>query len=285
MTSVREQIDAACETLVRAGLRPDAAATDAAVLARHVLGWDRATLLTHGREAPPASFEPRFEAFVARRAAREPVAMITGVREFWGLEFEVTPDVLVPRPETEFIVEEALSAFADPRRRIRRIIDVGTGTGCLAISLSLELPDVQVIATDISASALVVARRNAVRHGVDARVSFVQASFLSGVAGDADLIVSNPPYVPEGAAPALAPEVVRHEPHTALFGGRDGLVAIREIVNSAAAHLDPGGRLILEFGYGQDADVTALGEIAGWNVVNVRNDLQDIPRVIVFGRH
>ena len=281
MASVREQIDAARDRLVRAGLQPHHAETDAAVLARHVLGWDRAMLLTHGRQAPPPSFATQFDAVVARRAAREPVAMITGVREFWGLDFEVTPAVIIPRPETEFIFEEALAASeADPRV----IVDIGTGTGCLAIALSCEFPRARVVGTDISFSALEVARRNARRHGVHPRVSFVRTNFLAGMGTDIDLIVSNPPYVPEAAAPALSPEVVGHEPHTALFSGHDGLSAIAEIVRSAAAHLSTRGRLIIEFGYGQEAAVTELATSAGWNVRNVRTDLQDIPRVIVLGR-
>jgi release factor glutamine methyltransferase len=281
MPTVREQIDAARETLVRAGLAPLDASIDASVLARHALGWDRATLLARGREAPPPAFMESFEAFVARRAAREPVAMIMGVREFWGLDFEVTPDVLVPRPETELIIEEALNAFADPPQAI---VDVGTGTGCLAIALSREFRRTRIVATDISPDALAVARRNAQHHGVESRVSFVCTSFLAGIRGRVDLIVSNPPYVPDNAAPALPPEVVHHEPHTALFGGHDGLAPIREIIGSAAAHLTPRGLLILEFGYGQETDVTELGLKAGWRVIEVRQDLQGIPRVVVFGR-
>jgi release factor glutamine methyltransferase len=279
MSTVRERIEAARDRLVRAGLRPEHAATDADVLARHVLGWDRARLLTHGREIPPPSFTPAYDDFIARRAAREPVAMITGVREFWGLEFEVTPDVLVPRPETELIVEEAMKAFGDPPRQI---VDVGTGSGCLAVALSREFPDAHVVGTDISERALVVARRNAARH--HARVSFVRTSFLAGVGRELDLIVSNPPYVPEGAAVSLAREVVGHEPHTALFGGPDGLGPIREIIGTAFGHLSAGGRLILEFGYGQEDAILSLAAGSGWDVLSVRHDLQDIPRVIVLGR-
>jgi release factor glutamine methyltransferase len=282
MTSVRDRIDAARDRLVQAGLQPHHAAIDAAVLARHVLGWDRATLLTHGREVPPPSFATLFDSFVARRAAREPVAMITGVREFWGLEFEVTPDVLIPRPETELIVEEALAAFDDAPRRV---VDVGTGSGCLAVALSGEFPHARVVGTDISPSALRVARRNAMRHAVASRVSFVRTSFLDAIRDDVDLIVSNPPYVPEAYAPGLPLEVVGHEPHTALFGGHDGLFAIREIIRHSIDRLSPRGRLILEFGYGQEAEVTALANGAGWTVIKVRGDLQDIARVIVLGRH
>jgi release factor glutamine methyltransferase len=280
-TPLHARIAAARDTLVRAGLQPSNAATDAAVLARHALGWDRATLLARGREAPPPSFDASFDSFVARRAAREPVAMITGGREFWGLDFEVTPDVLVPRPETEFIVEEALAEFSD---HPRRIIDVGTGTGCLAVALSREFPEAHVIATDISAGALAVAQRNAIRHEVSDRIGFVRAHFLSGVGGPVDLIVSNPPYVPDSAVGALAPEIVLHEPHTALFSGGDGLSAIRELLATAETRLAPNGRLIMEFGFGQEPEVTALADDSRWRVLRLREDLQGIPRVIVLGR-
>ena len=279
--SLRERIAAARDALVRAGLQPSDAALDADVLARHALGWDRATLLSRLRETPPPSFERSFDSFVARRAAREPVAMITGAREFWGLDFEVTPDVLVPRPETEFIVEEALSEHREPPRRV---VDVGTGSGCVAVALAREFRTSRIVATDISSAALAVARRNAVRHGVADRVSFVCTSFLAGIGTRVDLIVSNPPYVPDSAAPALAPEIVRHEPHTALFAGQDGLSAIRAILSTAGAHLSPQGRLVFEFGFGQEPEVTVLAAATGWRVLRVREDLQGIPRTMVLGR-
>ena len=231
--TVHDRIAAAREALVRAGLQPTHAATDASVLARHALGWDRATLLVRGREAPPPSFASSFDELVARRAAREPVALIMGTREFWGLDFAVTSDVLLPRPETEFIVEEALAEFEDPPGTV---IDIGTGTGCLAIALACEFPEARVVATDISGAALAVARRNAASHAVGHRISFVRTSFLTGIRARADLIVSNPPYVPDSAAPALSPEVIGHEPHVALFGGADGLAPIL---------YDPGNRRAL----------------------------------------
>jgi release factor glutamine methyltransferase len=278
--SLHERIAEARAVLERAGLRPADAATDAALLARHALGWDRATLLARGREAPPPAFATSFDAYVARRAKREPVAMIMGVREFWGLDFEVTPDVLVPRPETEFIVEEALAAFPIPPASV---LDVGTGSGCLAVALAREFPAARVLATDISGQALAVARRNAVRHDAR-RIAFVRTSFLGGVRGAFDLIVSNPPYVPATVAPALSPEVFHHEPHTALFGGADGLSAMTEILSTAAPHLSAAGRLILEFGFGQEPEVTALAAESGWRVLRLREDLQGIPRTIVLGR-
>ncbi len=164
------------------------------------------------------------------------------------------------------------------------VIDVGTGTGCLAVALSLEFPGADVIATDISAGALAVAQRNAARHDVHTRMTFVRTHFLSGIGATADLIVSNPPYVPDSAGPALAPEIMRHEPHAALFGGGDGLSAIREIFATAESRLTPDGRLILEFGFGQEPEVTALAEGSGWQVLRLREDLQGIPRTIVLGR-
>lgn len=279
--SVHERIAQARDALVRAGLGPSDAATDAAVLALHALGWDRAALVARGRETPPPAFDESFDLLISRRAAREPVAMITGAREFWGLDFEVSQDVLIPRPETELIVEEALAAFPHPPARL---IDVGTGSGCLAIALCREFPACRAIATDISAAALAVARRNAERHDVAARVSLVRTSFLEGVDATVELIVSNPPYVPESVAPALAPEVARYEPHTALFSSEGGLGAIREILTTAAARLASDGRLIVEFGFGQEPEVTALALSSGWRVLRVREDLQGIPRTIVLGR-
>ena len=279
--SLQERIAAARDALVRAGLAPSEAAMDANVLARHALGWDRATLLARGREAPPDTFETSFETLVARRAAREPVALILGLREFWGLDFEVTPDVLVPRPETELIVEEAIAQFTSPPSRI---IDVGTGSGCLGVAFAHEFPRCHVIATDISDRALAVARRNARRHGVHQRISFVRTSFLEGLRARADLIVSNPPYVPHAAAATLAPEVVDHEPPAALFSGSDGLSAIRALLATAADHLTGRGRLIMEFGFGQTSDVLAAASAHGWRVLGVRADLQEIPRTVVLGR-
>jgi release factor glutamine methyltransferase len=279
--SIHERISDARQALRDAGLAPAAAIVDAEVLARHALGWDRAALLTRGREAPPAGFAARYEALIARRRAREPVALILGHREFWGLEFEVTGDVLVPRPESEFIVEEALALARGPLAPTS-IMDVGTGSGCLAIVLAHELPGVRVVATDISGAALAVARRNAQRHGVDARLRFVRADLLAGIDTRAELIVSNPPYVPRGAA--LPPDVARFEPEEALFGGRDGFDVMRRLLAEARDRLTPDGRLVFEFGDGQEDDARRIAEGLGWHVLNVRNDLQGLARVAVLGR-
>jgi release factor glutamine methyltransferase len=283
MASLHERLADARETLIRAGIPAEEAALDAEVLARHVLDCDRATLLTRARDPLPSAFDRLFRALIARRVAREPVAYIVGHREFWGLEFDVTPAVLIPRPETELVVEEALASL--PRRdTVRHIIDVGTGSGCLAVTLAVEFPPARVTATDTSHEALAVAYRNADRHNVIGRITFVQADVLQEVTGPADLIVSNPPYVPACDAATLQPEVARYEPSSALYGGPDGLEVIRRLVGSARQHLAAGGWLIIEFGFGQEAAVREAARAAGWNVARIRSDLQGIPRVAVLRR-
>lgn len=280
MASVAERLTAARARLEAAGIPPADAALDAEVLARHALGWDRARLLAHAREPEPPNFSDTFDSLVDRRAAREPVAQIIGVREFWERDFEVTTDVLIPRPETEIIIEEAL-AFAR-EHPCRTAIDVGTGSGCLAVTIASELDDVHVTATDASAAALAVAERNARRHHVAGRITFLQTDVLRGVSGAADLIVSNPPYVPESDAGHMQPEVLRYEPHVALFGGRTGLEMMRRLFVEARDHLAADGRLVVEFGFGQEAAVRELARTTGWDVVRIREDLQGIPRTIVL---
>jgi release factor glutamine methyltransferase len=211
------------------------------------------------------------------------MAYIIGRREFWGLDFEVTPDVLVPRPETETLVEEALARARGGERM--RLADVGTGSGCLAITLACRLPRARAVATDVSAAALQVARRNATRHGVLDRVRFVQADLLSGLHGPFELIVSNPPYIPTAALRDLQPEVRNYEPAGALAGGPDGLDVVRALLEQAATRLSAGGWLILEFGWGQAARLAA--EIAARPVYElevIQPDLQGIPRTAVIRR-
>lgn len=282
MPSVAERLAAARRRLEAAGLSAPDAAIDTEVLARHILGWDRAGLIVRGRDPEPPDFPDRLDLLIARRAAREPVAQIIGSREFWGLEFEVTPDVLIPRPETEIIVEEAL-AFAGAHA-CRSVIDVGTGSGCVAVAIAHALPAVRVTAVDASAAALEVARRNAARHGVENRVTFHHGDVLEGLTARVDLIVSNPPYVPDADAAFLQEDVVRYEPYIALFGGSSGLEVMERLVRQAPDRLAPGGQLIVEFGFGQAEEVKALAEGAGWRVVRVREDLQSIPRTIVLSR-
>jgi release factor glutamine methyltransferase len=273
---------AARERFIRAGIPPDQAAIDAEVLARTAAGWDRATWLARRDESAADDVTARFEAMAARRARREPVAYITGVREFWGLEFIVSPAVLIPRPETELIVEAALERLADPARAWR-IADVGTGSGCIAVALATERRTGIVTATDISAAAIEVARLNATRHGVQDRLAFVETSLLSGTDGPFDLIVANPPYVPTFARTALTPDVREFEPDAALFGhGADGLDEVRAILAQAATRLAPAGWLLMEFGYGQGDEVRdAASRVPELTVETILKDLQGHDRTLV----
>jgi release factor glutamine methyltransferase len=280
--TIAERVAAARRELEAAGIPPPEAGLDAELLARSALGWDRAALVTRRREPATPAFDSAYAAVIARRAAREPVAYILGEREFWGLPFEVTRDVLIPRPETELIVEEALVAFgggAPPAA----VIDVCTGSGCLAVSLAREFGGADVIATDISPAALEVARRNAQRHGVAARIRFHQADLLDAVTIRADLIVANPPYVAQRDAAQLAPEIRDHEPHVALFAGADGLDVYRRLLPAGRERLTHGGRLVLEIGHGQADAIVDLAEAARLRLEHTRQDLQGITRVVVFG--
>jgi release factor glutamine methyltransferase len=278
---LHEHIAEGRQQLIAAGFKPGAAAVDSDVLARHVLGWDLARLLTHNREPAPEGFASGFATAIARRARREPVAMIVGTREFWGRDFAVTSATLVPRPETELIVEEALRILPSAPSTI---IDIGTGTGCLAISLAAERPDARVVATDLSHGALLVAAANARRHGVADRVHFVCTDLSEGLSVRADLIVSNPPYVPAKSAPALLPDVRDYEPAMALFGGIEGLEIIERLLAQTGPRLVPGGTLIFEFGYGQEDSVRTAATREGWTVRGILDDLQGIARSAVLGR-
>jgi release factor glutamine methyltransferase len=285
--TIHDLVQGARSRLVQAGISAHLAALDAEVLARRVLGWDQARFLVDRDEPASSAFLLNYEHYVARRIRREPVSYIIGTREFWSLDFEVTPDVLIPRPETELIVEEALEIMKRERESSRSLfpvlIDVGTGSGVLAVVLAREFPSARVIATDVSARALAVARRNAARHGVADRITFVETSFLDGLEELADLIVSNPPYVPSASAPALTPEVRDYEPGVAVFGGDDGLEILRRVCEDSVERLVPGGWLIVEFGYGQDDAVRSLAEASpALSLVKIRGDLQDIPRTAVM---
>ncbi len=279
--TLSDQVAAAGTLLERAGISRDNARLDAESLARHVLGWDRATYLSRRAAKPPEDFETKYENIVARRARREPVPLIIGQREFWGREFDITRNVLSPRPETELIVEEALE-LARLEGAPRTIVDAGTGSGCLAVSLAHAFPHARVFATDLSAAALHVARRNAERLGVADRIGWVQTNYLEAVGGLLDLIVSNPPYIPTEWVRGLPPEVRDHEPLLALAGGRDGLDGIRTIVAQAAQQLSPGGSLIVEFGFDQGDQIhTVIARHDALRLARLREDLQDIPRAAI----
>ena len=253
---------------------------------RHALGWDLARFIAHETETAPEGIPAAFESVVGRRERREPMSAITGRREFWGLEFEVGPDVLAPRPETEIVVEEAVACLAqtrpDPGPAGRSLlIDVGTGSGCLAVCLARECPGAKVIATDVSPGALAIAARNAQRHGVAGRIEFRRTSLLDGVGGPATLVVSNPPYIATGDIAGLPPEVRVWEPLEALDGGPDGLDIVRALLADAPHVLAPGGWLIMEFGYGQRAGVEDLMRKSPLEFVRFTNDLREIPRTLV----
>jgi release factor glutamine methyltransferase len=276
----------AARTLAAAGISPNEARRDASVLARHHLQWDTARWLARRHEAPPPGFLPDLAATIARRARREPLALITGEREFYGRLFKVTSDVLIPRQETELVVDEALLRLPLDRFRLASatVIDAGTGSGCLAITLVHERPRLRVIAIDASEAAIDVARGNAQRLGVADRIDFRVASWPEGLTQDtpADLIVANPPYVPERGRAALASEVREFEPAAALFAGPDGLDAIRTLVPAAARALAPDGWLVMEIGDGQADDVAAIvAATPGLALDRIVPDLQSIPRVLI----
>jgi release factor glutamine methyltransferase len=278
VASLHALTTSAAARLRAAGIAPEEADMDAQLLAARVLGWDRTRLITCWRDSSPPSFAAAFEALVARRERREPISQILSVREFWGLEFEVTRDVLTPRPETEGIVEAALEHAPDASL----VEDIGTGSGCIAIALAKELPHARFAATDISPRAIEVARRNAARHGVSNRIAFAVTEY--SVAGDVDLIVSNPPYIPDGDRDSLPTEVRDYEPPQALFAGADGLDVIRGLLAELAGS-SPGTQLIFECGTGQDAAIRGMiAADARIELVEFRRDLAGIPRIAVAKR-
>lgn len=279
--TVHDHVNLARRRLVDAGIPETEAALDARLLAQHVLGWDSARLVTAAGESGPADFADRYEALVLGRGERQPLAYLTGHREFWGLSFDVSPAVLVPRPETELIVETTLALVPD-RFTAMRVADVGTGSGCVAVALAREYPAARFVATDTSSDALSVARQNALTHDVADRLEFVQTDLLNDVEGRFDLIVSNPPYVPERDRVTLSPEVRDHEPAAALFGGEDGMAVIERLIETAPRWMAPGGLLVFEFGFGQATAVEQLISNAGrLRMVGIRADLQGIARVAV----
>jgi release factor glutamine methyltransferase len=258
---------------------------NAEVLLMHALGCGRTMLLAHPERALSAGEQTQFLAMVERCAAGEPRQYVTGIQEFWGLEFAVTPAVLIPRPETEHLVEAALALVKQGRLPANlKLIDVGTGSGAIALSLAHELPQAEVTATDISTAALAVARRNAERLGVDGRVRFVESDVLAALPGEGrfDLIVSNPPYVALSEADKVQAIVKDYEPLGAVFAGEDGLSVIERLIPQAAIALRPGGWLMIEIGYSMAEAVTSL--LGKWHEAGVIPDLAGIPRVVVARR-
>ena len=279
--TVRVIADHAAQALIARGFAPEDARRDVSVLARHVLGWTMADWVTNAGARSPTGFAEALQRLVLRRMTHEPVAYITGVREFYGREFMVTRAVLIPRPETEGVIEAIPPGLLTAHGSGTPVVlDIGTGSGCLAITLALEHPAARVIATDVSHEALTVARENAQRLGAD-RVEFAEASLVPAGLPPLDLIVTNPPYVPERDRESLSPDVRDFEPALALFAGEDGLGVIRTLLPQARAALKPGGALVMEIGAGQSGAVTALVAEAGLRLVTIRPDLQGIPRIVV----
>ena len=258
------------------------AEVDARLLLGHALRLGRAQLLAQRDRLLEAREIEAASALAARRLKREPVARILGHKEFWSLPLTVTPDVLVPRPETETVVEAALDAVGRDGIKLERlrILDIGTGTGALLLALLKELPNASGLATDISRAAIEVARSNAERNGIAERCSFVACDIAAGVRGKFDMIVSNPPYIARGDIAGLPPEVRDYDPTVALDGGNDGLAAYRAIGADARRLLTSSGRLIVELGTGQEPAVAALFTNAGLQVAAARKDLAGIPRAL-----
>ena len=270
------------EVFTQAGIySPDA---DARLLIADALGISRTELMVNGARAVTADERKKIEALAQRRLKREPVARILGAKEFWSLPLAVTPDVLVPRPETETVVEAALDFVVRGSKNLRLdnlcILDIGTGSGALLLALLSELPNALGLATDISGAALDVARGNAERLKFSSRCTFVNCDIAKGVTGLFDLIVSNPPYIAHGDIAGLEPEVRDYDPALALDGGADGLDGYRAIATAAHNLLAPGGRLIVELGAGQEPAVRSLFTKAGLTVGSARNDLAGIPRAL-----
>ena len=261
---LRDLAAAARDELAAAGI--EGAELDARLLVCAAAGADHAELIAGGDREVDRAAAGLLRRFVSRRVAGTPVSRILGRREFWSLEFEITPATLDPRPDTETVVEAALQAveFSGQRARDLRICDLGTGSGCLLVTLLAELPGAVGLGVDVSAEALAVARRNAEAHDVSRRADFVETSWTDGLEGRFDLIVSNPPYIRSDDIASLAPEVRDHDPPVSLDGGADGLDAYRRIVADAFARLEGGGWLVLEVGAGQAAAVYQMMADAGY---------------------
>lgn len=277
MTTVAAAVVGAADRLRAAGLTREDADRDAAVLARGLLHWSLADWLSHRHEIASEDWTAAFDALILRRCAYEPVAYLLGRREFYGRDFGVQAGVLVPRPETELLIDAALRWLRSGHGQA--VVDVGTGSGCVAVTLALEVANLTVAATDASDIALLTARQNADALGAT-RISWHHGDLLADVPGPLDLVVSNPPYVPTVDRPQLSPDVRDYEPALALFAGADGLDVIRRLIPAAAARLKPGGALMMEVGAGQSHAVTSLLGQVDFHDVTWHTDLQGIDRVV-----
>lgn len=283
--TLRQALTEAAATFATSEHLREHARRDAELLLLHILQVDRATLLAY----PDRSLTPdqlaAYQSAIARRLGHEPIQYITGRQEFFGFQLKVTPATLIPRPETELLVEAVLDRLAHDRPL--KILDIGTGTGAIALALAAHLPHAEITAIDLSSEALEVARENAVTHHLINRIRFLKSDLLTGLPKSEqvaafDAIVSNPPYIPDSDEKQLHPQVRDHEPHTALFAGPSGLDIYRRLIPEARAALKPGGLLALEIGHGQRDALASL--LADWQNVSFLDDLQQIPRVALAQR-
>ncbi len=266
----------ATEKLAEAGIAEPR--REAASLMAFILDKDAAFVIAHSEDELAANQKMLFDSCVRRRAKHEPFQYITRRQEFYGLEFEVTPEVLIPRPETEILVEEAIKVLSPLENS--RFCEIGVGSGCISVSILASVTSAKAIGVDIYEAALNVAHRNAERHNVAKRLTLFESDVFSEVTGKFDLIVSNPPYIPACDIDSLQPEVRDHEPHTALDGGCDGIAIIERIIAQSPEFLISGGSLLLEIGFGQASKVCDLFDLRIWNAPEFLPDLQGIPRIV-----
>ncbi len=277
------------EALIRAtdqlSAHPDLRPTafpDATALFLHAFAVSRSMLMAHPERRLDRAQQAFYQRLIDRRLSFEPIQYIVGEQEFFGLRLRVTPAVLIPRPETELLVEAVLARLSD--KEPLRVVDVGTGSGAIAIALAHTRANVSVTALDLSGDALALARNNAAAHGVEDRIRFLESDLLAALRNEPafDAVVSNPPYVPEADRPTLHPQVRDHEPSLALFAGPSGLDLYQRLIPQALALLRPGGLLALEIGFGQGEALRTL--LASWQGVEFLDDLQGIPRVALAQR-
>ena len=279
IVSIRSALADGARTLAANGVTEPR--LEASSLLGHATSRDRAFIITHADDALTPEELETLRSLVARRAAGEPLQYLTGHQEFFKLDFEVSPEVLIPRPETEIIVEVALEFLGDKPAPI--FADIGTGSGCIAISLLNELSAARAVATDASPAALRVAQRNADRHAVTDRLTLIESDCFSALdpVGKFDLIVSNPPYVSDRELETIQREV-RYEPRAALAGGPDGLDVIRTLLRKAPSFLRSGSHFVFEVGFGQDLTVEQLIDREVWDLIEIRRDLQSVPRTVIL---
>lgn len=280
--TIAETLKQASQQLRAASIANDV--LDAQTLLAEALGKDRTYLIVNFNEQLGEELLAKFQGLITRRTSGEPVQYITGHQQFFGLEFEVTPDVLIPRPETELVVEETIRLVEQDKHDAPVILDVGTGSGCIAVALARELEGAQITACDISEPALNVARHNAAKHELANRIRFINSDLLSAFPETQtfDFILSNPPYVAETEMPTLQREVRDWEPHTALTDHSDGLSFYRRLLADSPSRLKQNGYLICELGFGQSEAILAMTDSQMWEAPRLLDDLQGIPRTLVL---